>query len=69
MKVLPLPIIKITNIAEIVPNKYPELPFPESALNLPRITETVVQACARTLANQIIQVGGAREIKKVIRKI
>ena len=64
MKVLPLPIIKIANIAEIVPDKYPEPPFSESALNLPRITETVVQVCARILANQIIQGGSAREIKK-----
>ena len=53
-------IIKITNIAEIVPDKYPEAPFLDSALKLPNATETVVQICARTLANPIIQ-GGVQD--------
>ena len=69
MNIKPRPIIKITNIAEIVPDKYPESPFLDSALKLPKATETVVQICARTLANLIIQGGGARECKDVMRKI
>ena len=69
MKIKPRPIIKITNIAEIVPNKYPESPFLNSALKLPKATETVVQICARTLANLMIQGGGARGCKDVMRKI
>ena len=60
MKILPRPIIKLTNIAETVPDKYPESPFPQSALKIPRTTETVVQICAQTLAIQIIQ-GGVQE--------
>ena len=69
MKIKPRPIIKITNIAEIVPDKYPESPFLNSALKLPKATETVVQICARTLANLMIQGGGARGCKDVMRKI
>ena len=69
MKIQPRPIIKITNIAEIVPNNYPDSPFLNSALKLPKATETVVQICARTLANLMIQGGGARGCKDVMRKI
>ena len=56
-------------MAEIVHDKFPESPFPKSALKLPKTTETVVQICAQTLANQSIQGGGARGCKKVMRKI
>ena len=69
MNIQPRPIIKITNIAEIVPDKYSESTFPEGALKLSKTTETVVQICARTRANQPIQGGGARGSKKVMRKI
>ena len=69
MNIQPRPIIKITNIAEIVPDKYSESTFPEGALKLSKTTETVVQICARTLTNQPIQGGGARGSKKVMRKI
>ena len=69
MKIKPRPIIKITNIAEIVPDKYPESPFLNSALKLPKATETVVQICARTMANLMIQGGGARGCKDVMCKI
>ena len=69
MKIKLRPIIKITNIAEIVPDKYPESPFLNSALKLPKATETVVQICARTLANLMIQGGGARGCRDVMRKI
>ena len=41
--------------AEIVPDKYPESPFPDSVLTTYEITETVVQTCAWTLVNLIIQ--------------
>ena len=41
---------KISNIDEIVHNTFPESPFPESALKLPKTTETVVHICAQTLA-------------------
>ena len=61
-------IIKIPNIEEIVPDKHSEPTFPEGALKLPKNTETVVQICARTLANLIIQGGGARGSKKVMPK-
>ena len=60
MKIKPRPIIKITNIAEIVPNIYPASAFLNSALKLPKDTETVVQICARMLANLMLQGGGAR---------
>ena len=69
MNIQPRPIIKIPNIAEIVPDKYSESTFPEGALKLSKTTETVVQICARTLANQPIQGGGARGCKDVMRKI
>ena len=69
MNIQPRPIIKITDIAEIVPDKYSESTFPEGALKLSKTTETVVQICARTLANLSIQGGGARGSKKVMRKI
>ena len=49
MKIKPRPIIKITNIAEIVPDKYPESAFPESALKLFENHWTVVQICAQTM--------------------
>ena len=60
MKIKPRPIIKTINIAEIVPNKYPTSAFLNSALKLPKATETVVQICARMLANLMLQEGGAR---------
>ena len=62
IKIKPRSNIKITNIAEIVPDKYPESPFLNSALKLPKATETVMQICGRTLtlANLMIQGGGAR---------
>ena len=41
MKIKPRPIIKITIIAEIVPDKYPESAFLNSDLKLPKATETV----------------------------
>ena len=69
MNIKPRPIIKITNFAEIVPDKYPESPFLNSALKLPKATETVAQICAWTLANLMIQGGGARGCKDVMRKI
>ena len=69
MKIKPRPIIKITNIAEIVSDKYPESTFLNSALKLPKSTETVVEICARTLANLMIQGGGARGCKDLMRKI
>ena len=69
MIIKPRHILKIPNIAEIVPDKYPESPFLNSALKLPKATETVVQICARTLANLMIQGGGARGCKDVMRKI
>ena len=69
MKIKPRPIIKITNIAEIVPDKYPESPFLNSALKLPKAAETVVQICAWTLANVMIQGWGARGCKDVMCKI
>ena len=69
MKIKPRLIIKITNIAEIVLDEYPESPFLNSALKLPKATKTVVQICARTLANLMIQGGGARGCKDVMRKI
>ena len=49
--------MKITNIAEIFLNNFPESPFPESALKLSKTTKTVVQICAQRLANQIIKDG------------
>ena len=69
MNFQPRPIIKIPNITEKIPDKYFEPTFPEGALKLPKTTETVVQICARTLANLIIQGGGARGSQKVMRKI
>ena len=69
MKIKPRPIIEITNNAEIVPNKYPESAFLNSVLKLPKATETVVQICERTLANLMIQGGGARGCKEILRKI
>ena len=57
--------MKITYIAEIVQDKFPESTFLESALKLPKTTETVVQICAQTLANQIIKGGGARGCKRM----
>ena len=69
MKIKPRPIIKINNIAEIVPDKYPESTFLDSALKLPKATKTVIQIWARTLANLIMQGGGARGCKDVMRKI
>ena len=70
MKSKPRPIVKfITNIAEIVPGKYPESPFLNSALKLPKTTEIVVHICARTLANLMIQGGGEKRCKDVMRKI
>ena len=69
IKILPRPIIKITNIAEIVPDKYPESAFLNSALKLPKATKTVVQICAQTLVNLIFQGVGARGCMGVMRKI
>ena len=57
------------DILEIVPEKFPESTFPEEALKLQKTTETVVQICAWTLANPIIQGRGARECKKIMLKI
>ena len=36
------PIIKITNIAKIVPDKYPESPFPKSTLKLKQCTMSLI---------------------------
>ena len=69
MKIIPTPMIKITNIAEIVPNKYLESPFLDSLLKLPKATETVVQICSRTLANLSIHGGDARGCKDIMRII
>ena len=69
IKIEPRPIMKLPNIAEIVPNRYSEPTIPEDALELLKTTETVVQICAWILANLIIQGGGARGSKKVMRKI
>ena len=56
-------------MAEIVPDKYRKLPYLNCALKLPKATGTVVQICARTLANLMIQGGGARGCKDVMCKI
>ena len=69
MNIQPRPIIKIPNVAEIFPDKYSKSTFPLGAFKLSKTTETVVQICALTLANLIIQGGGARGSKKVMRKI
>ena len=61
--------IKVPNITEMVPNKYSKSTFPVGALKLSKNTETVVQMCARNLANLITQGGGARGSKKLMRKI
>ena len=42
MKIIPRLIMKILNILDIVLDKYPESPFTEGALKLPKTTETVV---------------------------
>ena len=65
MNIQPRPIIKIPNITEMIPDKYFEPTFPEGALKLPKTTETVVQICARTLANLIIQGRGVQEEARV----
>ena len=69
MNIEPRPIIKIQSITEIVPNKYSEPTYPEVALKLSKNTETVVKIFAQTLANIIIQGGGARGNNMVMRKI
>ena len=61
MKKLPRPIINIPNIADIVPDKYPESAFSEGALKIPKTTEKVVHICAQTLVNLIIQGRGMQE--------
>ena len=65
MNFQPTPIMKIPNVAEIFPNKYSELTWPQGALNVSKTTKTVVQICA----NLIIQGGDARGSKKVMCKI
>ena len=69
MKINLIPIIETTNSAEIVPDKYPESAFLNSALKLPKATETVVQIYALTLANLMLQGGGANGCKDVMGKI
>ena len=69
MNIQPRPIVKILDIAEIVPDKYSQSTFPEGAITLSKTTETVVHICARTLVNLIIQGGAARGSKKVMCKI
>ena len=64
MNFQPTPIMKISNIAEIVPNKYSKLILPKGALKVSKTTKTVVQICAWTLANLIIQGGAARETRR-----
>ena len=59
----------MTIIAEIVPNKYSKSAFPNSALKRQKATKKVVQICARTLANLMLQGGGARGCKDVMRKL
>ena len=48
MKIEPRPSTKKPNIAEIVHNKFHESPFPNSALKLPKTTETVVPLVLET---------------------
>ena len=50
---------------DIIPFKYPGPPFPEGALKVPQTTETVVQICARTPVNLIIQGKGVQEEARV----
>ena len=69
MNIQPWPIVIMPNIAEIVPNTYSAPTFPKDVLELSKITKAVVQICAWTLANLIIQGGGARGSKKVMRKV
>ena len=57
------------NIAELVPDKYSQQTFPEGALKLSKTPETVIQICARSPVNLIIQGGGARGSTKIMRKI
>ena len=54
MNIQPRRVIIIPNIVETVPDKYSGPTCPEGDLKLSKTTETVVQICARTLANQII---------------
>ena len=56
-------IFNLQNIAEIVPDKYSRPTFSMVALKLSKTTKTVVQICARTLANLIIQVGVQEEAR------